>query len=164
MPKYQLSQKFLSIAENFEVRDIDGNLKYSAKGKFFSFAKSFDVHTASGKPVAKITQKLFSFRPTFNVHLNTGQRLKIIKTFFPLFQSQFLISYENKEIVASGNFLSHEFQFTLQDKVIATVSKQWFALTDNYGLHVEEEQYSEIAICILLVIDAIHHGANHSSS
>lgn len=162
MPRYQLSQKFLSIAGRFEVKDIDGNLKYIATGKFFSITKSFNVTTESGKHVAVIKQKLFSFRPTFYVHLSNGTRVKVMKTFLPLFKSQFLVTYDDIEIIASGNFLTHEFNFTLNNVVIAQVSKKWFSLTDSYGLEVVKAEHSELAICILLVIDAIHYGANNN--
>ena len=109
---------------------------------------------------------MFSFRPTFYIDIAGQNKATVVKTFLPLFSSRFLIAQKTadgqiRQIVATGNFLSHEYQFTEKQQLIAKVSKQWFSLSDTYGLEVNDNELTELIISALIVIDAVHHGRDN---
>ncbi|OUS25931.1 hypothetical protein A9Q98_11615 [Thalassotalea sp. 42_200_T64] len=161
MPIFQLKQKFLSITERFEIKNENDQVVYLVDGKFFSIGKTFHLTSPDGVELAEIKQKLFSFRPTFNITFVDGRSAQLVKTFLPLFKSRFLISYAGRKLEVSGNFLSHEYQFREASSIVAQVSKKWFSFSDTYGLDVEDETLSQISLCILIAIDAIHHGRDN---
>lgn len=166
MAIYKLKQKFLSLAEKFEIKDEQGEPVYIINGKFFSIGKQFTLVNMKGDVIAEIKQKVLSFRPTFYIQIAGQNKAKIVKTFLPLFRSRFLIEQtmvdnQVKQIVATGNFLSHEYEFNEQHTLIAKVSKQWFALSDTYGLDVLDSELTELIISALIVIDAVHHGGDN---
>ncbi|WOH37272.1 LURP-one-related family protein [Thalassotalea fonticola] len=164
MAKFQLKQRFLSLTEKFEIKNEQDEIVYFVDGKFFSIGKTFHLTDALGNELAKIKQKVLSLRPTFYINFTNGQQAKVVKTFLPLFTSRFVIKFGQEEITATGNFLSHEYQFTQVGSLIAEVSKKWFSFSDTYGLNVEHDELNELALCILIVIDAVHHGSDNNAS
>ncbi|WP_068545959.1 LURP-one-related/scramblase family protein [Thalassotalea crassostreae] len=159
MQRYKLKQRFLSLTEKFEIKNDHDEIVYQVDGKFFSIGKTFHLFDHVGEQLATIKQKLFTLRPTFHITFTNGTKAKVVKTFLPLFSSRFILTSSGRKITVSGNFLSHEFEFNEGNAVTATVSKQWFSLTDTYGLEVADADFSELALCTLIVIDAIHHGS-----
>ncbi len=166
MSKYQLKQKFLSITEKFEIKNAQDQIVYVVDGKFFTIGKQFKLSNNCGEVVAEIKQKVFAFRPTFDLSFQNGESARIIKTFLPIFRSRFVVNLDcqgkrAREITVSGNFMSHEYQFIEHQQVIASVSKQWFSLSDTYGLEVLDETLAEVMLSLIIVIDAIHHGRDN---
>ncbi|QBY03632.1 hypothetical protein E2K93_04215 [Thalassotalea sp. HSM 43] len=161
MKRFQLQQKLFSLAENFKVTDENEQVAYQVSGKLFSIGKRFTLFDAQGRELAQIKQKLMAFRPTFFITFNDGLNIRVRKMFTPLFKSRFVADFDDREVTIMGNFLSHEYQFTeqqqKQEQQLAQVSKSWFSMTDCYGLEVENDDFSAIALAIVIVIDAIHH-------
>ncbi len=160
MSKYKIKQKFLSISERFNIENEYDERVFSVKGKFFSVGKKFDLFDKQEQPVAAIKQKLLAFRPTYYIEFNDGSKAKIVKTFFPLFHSRFLIEYHQQSLTVLGNFLSHEYQISEQEQVIAEVSKQWFSLSDTYGVDIVDDQLAPLILSVVIIIDAIHHNGS----
>lgn len=164
MAKFQLKQRFLSLTEKFEIKNEQEEIVYFVDGKFFSIGKTFNLTDELGNELAQIKQKVLSLRPTFYIHFANGQQAKVVKTFLPIFKSRFVINLGQREITATGNFLSHEYQFSEAGTPVAEVSKKWFSFSDTYGLNVEHDELNELALCTLIVIDAVHHGSDNNSS
>ncbi|WNC71532.1 LURP-one-related family protein [Thalassotalea psychrophila] len=164
MAKFQLKQRFLSLTEKFEIKNEQDEIVYFVDGKFFSIGKTFHLKDSNANELAEIKQKVISLRPTFYINFKNGQQAKVVKTFLPIFKSRFAIKFEGREITATGNFLSHEYQFSEAGVAVAEVSKKWFSFSDTYGLNVENDELNELALCILIVIDAVHHGSDNNSS
>lgn len=159
MAKYLLKQKFLSISEQFDVYDADDTAVASVNGTFFSIGKKFTFTNLITEQVTKIRQKVFSLRPTFYIQLAPENSAKVIKTFFPLLKSRFILTHKKREIIITGNFLSHEYNFIEKQNVVAKVSKKWFSFKDSYGVEIEHEDDTELLLSTVIVIDAIHHGS-----
>ncbi|WP_371378063.1 LURP-one-related/scramblase family protein [Thalassotalea aquiviva] len=170
MARYQLKQRFLSLNECFEISNEQNEVVYTLQGKFFSLGKQFTLTNLVNGHQIKIQQKLLSFRPTFVVsqvdendpNAVIGQQTRIIKTFFPLLKTRFLIQSNGKELQVMGSFFSHEYEFFIRHsdhsrEVIARVSKQWFSVSDTYGVDIYQSQYTPWILSYVIVIDAIHH-------
>jgi uncharacterized protein YxjI len=51
-----------------------------------------------------------------------------------------------------------EYTFTRGEKVVATVSKQWFALGDTYGVEVADGEDDILLLASAVVVDMSCHG------
>jgi len=51
-----------------------------------------------------------------------------------------------------------EYTFTRCGKVVATVSKQWFAWTDTYGVDIADGEDDVLILASTVVIDMVCHG------
>ncbi|WP_371188654.1 LURP-one-related/scramblase family protein [Thalassotalea maritima] len=158
---YQLNQKFFSLTDKYQILDADKQVAYQVDGQFFSLGKTLHLYDANDALLATIKQKLLAFRPTFYVHFSNGVTMKVMKMFTPIFKSRFMAYLGEQQITIVGDFLSHEFTLSDGEQVLAQVSKAWASLTDHYALEVEQ-QLAPVAICILVIIDAVHHSGQSS--
>ena len=60
MRKFEISQKFWSLAGKFDIFDEDGRLAYQVQGSFLKLFKEFTIFDGQGKTVSHIKQQ-FSF-------------------------------------------------------------------------------------------------------
>lgn len=160
MARFKIKEKLFSIADKFFINNEFDELIYMVEGKFFSIGKKFNLLDQQEQNKAHIAQKLLAFRPTFSVTFADGSKAKVMKTFLPIFHSRFLIEYQNRRYTVLGNFLAHEYDITYQGEQIASVSKQWFAFADTYGVDIKYAEDEALILSTVIIIDAVHHGAS----
>ena len=61
------------------------------------------------------------------------------------------------DLAASGNFTDHEYMISRGDSVAATVSKQWFAWSDTYGVDIAPGKDDVLILASTVVIDMAYH-------
>jgi uncharacterized protein YxjI len=62
------------------------------------------------------------------------------------------------DLEVKGDFTDHEYEFWRQSGLKATVSKQWFAWTDTYGVDIAEGEDDILILASTVVIDMACHG------
>ena len=81
MRKFEISQKFWSLAGKFDIFDEDGRLAYQVQGSFLKLFKEFTIFDGQGKTVSHIKQQ-FSFPfQKFMVTFADGKEITIQKRF-----------------------------------------------------------------------------------
>ena len=85
------------------------------------------------------------------------------KKIFTLFHCRFSVDVPGpNDLEAKGNFLDHEYEFSLEGKVVAQVSKRWIALTDSYVIEVAPDADEVLILACAVVIDlACHEDRDH---
>ena len=61
------------------------------------------------------------------------------------------------DLEAKGDFMDHEYEFMLHDRVIATVSKTWLTFADTYGVDTLSGSDDLLILASTVVIDAACH-------
>jgi uncharacterized protein YxjI len=61
------------------------------------------------------------------------------------------------DLEAHGDFLDHEYVVERGGRVVARVSKKWFALADTYAVDIEEQQDDVLVLAAAVVIDLVSH-------
>ena len=84
-----------------------------------------------------------------------------IKKKFTFFKPKFELSFGGYAV--DGNYFEWDYEVKQNDKVIATISKEFFHLTDTYVINVEEND-ALVVLMIVLAIDAIKDEQNHHNS
>ena len=67
------------------------------------------------------------------------------------------------DLEAEGNLTDHEYTFTRGGRTVATVSKQWFAMADTYGVDIAEGENDVLILASTVVIDLCCHGDRKGS-
>jgi hypothetical protein len=63
------------------------------------------------------------------------------KELFTFFHCRFTVNVPGPDdLEAKGDLTGHEYEFWRQSGLRATVSKQWFAWSDTYGVEIAEEE------------------------
>ena len=80
------------------------------------------------------------------------------KELFALFHHRFTVDVPGPDdLEAKGDFLDHEYTFRLGDRVVATVSKRWFAFADTYGVEIADGEDDVLVLASAVVVDQACH-------
>ena len=155
--RYVLKQKFWSWGDDFTIRDEHGNDVFFVDGRAFSWGDKLSFQDSSGNEVAFIRQKLLSWGPTYEIEAQ-GRLLAVVKKeLFTFFRCKFTVDVPGPDdLEARGDFLDHEYTFERGDRAVANVSKQWFNLTDTYGVEIEAGD-DVLILASAVVIDMVCH-------
>lgn len=150
--KFYVKQKFLSLKENFDIFDENGNVKYYVEGKFFSINNQFTLFDVSGNELYQISSEIFTLLPHYSL-LKNGQVIANIRKKFTLFEDEFVIDELNWHV--HGDFYSHDFEITEGNKTIASIRKKWFTLGDSYEFDIADSSNVELVLAIIIMIDKV---------
>ncbi|MFN8390785.1 MAG: LURP-one-related family protein [Bdellovibrionota bacterium] len=154
--KYEISQKALSIGDDFRVRDEAGNEAFYVDGKALTLRKQFTVLDPNGRHVAEVCQKWFAFTPTFTVMRNGILAATIYKRRFT-WRQQFVIDiFGSNDYTIIGDFVGFEYTIRRGKRDVARVSKRFFSMTDSYGVDIQEGD-PLLILCGVVVVDLVLH-------
>lgn len=156
--RYQMKQKLLSWGDDFYVRDEQGNDVYFVDGKGFSFGDQLSFRDMAGHELAFIKQKVFSIGRTYEIYRDGTLAAVVTKELFSLLHHRFTVDVPGPDdLEAEGNLLDHEYVFRRGDRVVATVSKQWLAFGDTYGIDIADGEDDVLILASAVVIDEACH-------
>lgn len=150
--KYYIKQKAWSIKDRFTIYDGEQRTMYYCEGEVFSLAKKLHLYDPEGHEVAFIHQKVWSFKPKFYINIG-GEDIAIVVREFTWFKPKYTVI--GPEWSVEGNVSGHEYSLMNGDRVIAAITKQWFTWADTYEIDIEDGSDDIVALCVILVIDAI---------
>jgi uncharacterized protein YxjI len=154
-----MRQKLWSLRDQFRIRDAEGDDVYVVKGRLISIRDRFSFEDVHGRQLLEIRQKLVSWRPQYRIYVEGRLCAIVQKRLLSVLGSRFVISIKGEpNLLAKGNFLDYEYRFLRRGRQVARVSKRWFALTDSYGVQVDEERVGDLLIlACAVIIDMINH-------
>jgi uncharacterized protein YxjI len=80
------------------------------------------------------------------------------KKLFTLLRHRFFVDVPGpNDLEAKGDFFEHEYEFLLQDRPVAQVSKRWIALTDSYAININGGVDDVLILACAVVIDLVCH-------
>jgi uncharacterized protein YxjI len=110
----------------------------------------------SGNELAFIRQKLLSWGPTFEIYRDGHLFAVVKKELFSFFKHVFTVDVPGPDdLVAEGDFWDLEFAFSRGERIVATVSRQWFSWTDTYGVEIVDDEDHVLILASAIVIDMV---------
>jgi uncharacterized protein YxjI len=156
--RYLLRQKMLSLADSFQIKNENGTDAFQVNGTVFSLAKQLALEDTAGNPVATIEQQLMSWGPTYAIAKDGAEIALVKKELFNVFNYRFTIELANApSLETTGDFSNHEYAITRDGQPVATISKQWFAMTDTYGVDINPGEDDVLILSIAVIIDMVCH-------
>lgn len=70
---------------------------------------------------------------------------------------KFKIKSKLGEYKIEGSFTSREFTIKKDGKLVATISKKFFAIGDKYGVKIEQGQDVPFILSLAIVVDEVAH-------
>ncbi|CAF4002749.1 unnamed protein product, partial [Rotaria sp. Silwood1] len=71
--------------------------------------------------------------------------------------TKFKINSKYGELKIEGDFVSREFTIKRDHKIVATISKKFFAIGDKYGIKIEQDQDVPFILALAIVVDEVVH-------
>lgn len=165
MPDYKIKQKFWSVGDNFKiVNAADESDFYTVKGKVFSFGDNLTIFNNKEEEIIKIEQRIVSLLPHYKI-IKNGEEYATVDKKISLFKDKFVVDVLDipgkNDYIIKGNVIDHEYKFTKKDKVVAEVSKKFFAWTDSYAVRIDEGEDAEAILALCIVVDQCSHDKDH---
>jgi uncharacterized protein YxjI len=158
-----MKQKLFCWGDDFIIRDSEGRDTFLVDGKVFTIGEKLSFQDMAGNELAFISQKLLSWGPTYEIYRGSELAAVVKKSLFTLVHCKFTVDVPGPDdLEAEGDFLDHEYRFARGGNVVADVSKQWFSLTDTYGVEIADGEDDVLILASTVVIDMVCHGDHHS--
>ena len=156
--RYVMRERLLSWGDDFHIRDDSGREVFFVDGKAFSIGDKLSFQDTAGTELAFIKQKVFALARTYEIHRGGSLAAVVKKKLFGIVHHRFSVDVPGPDdLEATGNFLDHEYTFRRGDRVIATVSKKWFSLSDTYGIDIEPGEDDVLILASAVVVDQACH-------
>ncbi|MFC1588534.1 LURP-one-related/scramblase family protein [Planctomycetota bacterium] len=156
--RYQMTQKLLTLSNDFMIKDAEGEDVYFVKGKLLSFAKQLYFKDMQDRELAYIKQKLMSFTPCYEIYREGKLQATVKGAFFRMFGERFSITLADGDAFElEGCWADYDFSFSRGGRMIADISKKFFALRDSYGIDIADGEDDVLILCCAVVIDMVCH-------
>ncbi|MEO5816245.1 MAG: LURP-one-related family protein [Gemmatimonadaceae bacterium] len=156
--RYIMKQKLFSWGDDFYIKDENEKDVYFVDGKAFSFGAQLSFQDLDRNELAFIKQQLFTWGKTYEISRNGTLAAVVKKELFALFHHRFIVDVPGPDdLEAEGDFLDHEYTFKRGERVVATVSKQWFSWTDTYGVDIADDEDPVLILASTVVVDQACH-------
>ena len=157
--RYVMKQKLFCWGDDFAIKNQQGQDVFFVDGKAFSIGEKLSFQDMAGRELAFISQKLLSWGPTYQIYPGPELAAVVKKSLFTFLHCKFTVDVPGPDdLEAEGDFLDHEYQFVRGGRVVAAVSKQWFAWTDTYGVDIADGEDDVLILASTVVIDMVCHG------
>ena len=157
--RYLLREKLVSIGDDFWIEDGTGAKAFKVDGKALRIRDTLVFEDPDGNEVASIKQKMMRVRKTMEVEGPDGETLATIKKdMITPFRERYTVERaDGSELHVQGNILDHEYEFELDGRKVAQVSKKWFRVRDSYGVEFAQDQEVAVILASAVDIDQIAH-------
>ena len=128
------------------------------KSKFFSIGANLSFEDNHKHQLAHIVQKLTLGMPQFEISMG-GFHVATLKQNWSPLEKHFEVFYHyNMEpLIIRGDWFSYEYTFTRGNRIVATVSRRIFSITDAYGAEIAPGEDVAFILSIIVAIDKALH-------
>jgi uncharacterized protein YxjI len=159
--RYVMKQKLFAWGDDFFIKDENDRDVFFVDGKVFSLGAQLSFRDLRGNELAYIKQKLLSWEPTYEIYRDQDLYAVVTKELFSFFHCRFTVDVPGPgDLEAEGDFLDHEYVFNRDGATVATVSKEWFAWSNTYGVDIEKGEDDVLILVSTVVIDMACHRDN----
>lgn len=150
--KLYIQQKVFSWADRFTVFDASENALYYAEGELFTWGKKLHLYNAHGVEAAYIEQRLLSFLPRYTIYRD-GTEVAVVTREFTFFTQRYTVDGPGWEV--DGDFLAHDYEIRDDERLVASMHKEWLSWGDCYELDITDDGDTVTALSVVLVIDCV---------
>ncbi len=158
--KLLFKQRLFSWFDKFDIYNQDKEVVFSIEGRM-SWGRKLVIFDKDSNEVAVIEKALFTWLPTYKMSID-GVEIGCIKKEFTFFKPKFYVDYSGWAV--DGDFWDWNYEIKSNTQIIATIKKEFFAMTDVYSIDVLDETNILQAVLVVLTIDAIKDDSTNSTN
>ena len=144
-------QRMFSWFDSYDIYDENGNTVYVVKGQL-SWGHLLNIYDAYENKLGYVQERVLTFLPKFEIY-EREQYLGCISKEFTFFKPKYNIDFNGWQV--EGNFLEWDYQINdASGRLVASVSKELFHMTDTYVLDIEREEDALHVLMFVLAMDA----------
>lgn len=152
MRKLIVTQKLISLREQYSIADESGQELYQAEGSLLVVPKRFTIRDRAGNELATVRRQPISILPQFNLSIG-GQQVAVIQKQISLIKPRYRV--DGPGLAVRGDIFNMSFEILKDGRVIGRVDKRWVSIRDVYAIEVYDERDEILALGIVLAIDYV---------
>jgi len=159
--RYKMRQRMLSIGDDYEIENDQGDRVYKLDGKALRIRKTILFKDMDGHELCKIQGRMLHLRDTMEIEDPDGKRIAMVhKAMITPFRERWIAKLEDgPDLHVQGKILDHEYTIERDGTKVAEVSKRWFRARDTYGVEVAPGENDVLILATTSVIDNMAHPA-----
>jgi uncharacterized protein YxjI len=163
--RYVIREQFFRLGEDSQIADETGQPRYDVDGKVLSLHNTLVMRDMRGQEVATVKRELIALTPTYRIERPDGGVAQVRKHFINLFGDHYTIDIPGPDdLEIEGDLFDHEYRVKRAGTVVATISKQWIALTDTYGVETAPGEDDVLLLASVLALDLAEDREHRPSS
>jgi len=152
--RYKLTQKLVSIGDDYYVENEAGERVFEVDGKALRVRDTLKMNDLVMGDEYKLQEKMVRVRDTMAIQKNGQHAATVKKAVVSPIRDRFIITVPGSQrINVKGNVLDYEYQMTRDGELLAEVSKQWFRARDSYSVEVMPGMDAGLVIACTVVLD-----------
>jgi uncharacterized protein YxjI len=152
--RYMIREKFFRLGEDSTIMNETGQPVFEVDGKILSLHDRLIVRDMAGNEVVNVHRRLLTLTPTYEITRGADTLATFRKHFFSPFVDRFTVDIPGPDdLEMSGSLFEHEYTISRGDQVVAVVSKQWFSMTETYGVDIASGQDDLLILACVLALD-----------
>ena len=152
--RYIIREKFFHIGEDSTILNEAGQPVLEVDGKVLSLHDRLIVRDMARNEVVTIHRRLLALRPTYEISRGGDTLATFRKRFFSPFVDRFTVDIPGPDdLEMTGSLFEHEYRISRAGQVVTVVSKQWFSLTETYGVDSAPGQDDPLILACVLALD-----------
>ena len=167
MSRYQIREALVSLGDDFDIKDGNGQPVFHVDGKIFTIRNSAKITDMAGAEVAGLHRKMVAIRHTFVIERPGQKDVRVRKDLINIIGDHFVIERDDDEggqLDVRGDILHHSYRIEDKKGMVAEVSKAWISLTHTYGVEIESGQDDLLIPASVVAIDVIYHRENEQAA
>jgi len=163
--RYVIREQFFRLGEDSQITDESGQPLYEVDGKVLSLHNTLVMRDMHGQEVATVKRELIALTPTYRIERPGIGTAQVRKRLINLFGDHYTIDIPGPEdLEMVGDLFDHEYQVKRTGNIIASISKQWIALTDTYGVETAPGEDDILLLASALALDLAEDREHRPSS
>ena len=155
--RYKMRQRMWTLRDSFKIEDENGDPIFQVVGRLLSIGDKLSFQDMDDNELAFISQRLISLRSAYDIQRDGESFATVVKN-ITLFRDKFTVDVPGpNDYKVTGNFLDYDYRFEREGRDVASVSKQFFSLSDTYGVDIAEGEDDVIILATAVVIDLVSH-------
>lgn len=156
--RFKLRQRMFALGEHYDVENERGEPSYQINGKALRVQAALQFCDLQGQVIYQIRERFLRVRDTIQISRAGVAVARVHNALFsPLYHRSQIERPGSQDLLASGNFLYHEYRLEQNGTVVAVVSKQWLTASESYGVEVADSEDALLMLAIAVVIDTMSH-------
>lgn len=152
--RYVIREQFFRVGEDSQITDESGQPLFDVDGKVLSLHNTLLMRDLHGHEVATVKRELIALTPTYRIDRPGRSSVQVRKRLINLFGDHYTIDIPGPDdLEIMGDLFDHEYQVKRAGALIATISKQWIALTDTYGVETVPGEDDVLLLASVLALD-----------
>ena len=154
--RYKLQRQIFSIGEDYWIENDRGEQLFKVDGKALSLRETFVLEDNAGSELLTIEAKLLAVRPTMKILREGKLHATVTKKLLTFLHQHYTVQVEGGPTYeAEGKITNHEYEVKSNGALVAQISKDWFSVTDTYGVAVAPGNDAVLMLAAAICIDEL---------